>query len=619
MDINLKVATSRLFPNSKFEMIYFEAIANALDANATQIDIEIEYKDSQFSQFTIIDNGCGLNEENYQRFSELMEAKDNAHKGQGRLVYLIYFEKIEITSQFYHENNTYRRNFVFNYDFDKSHGLHFDKLQGNHATGTRLSFSGKLKDLSKLKSISADGIKEEILAEFLPCFYQMKQEQKPFIINIKSKIKEEEIITRIDVSDIPQFKCCEIPTVELMRNELNGELFQEPISYLYYSITQAEIPSIVTSFSIDNRATKLEIFDKSNYFPNIEAIFFLVSKHFEGCIDPTRQELKLEPVEREQVETTLKRYIKDILKTNNKIEYEENIQKQSDFVGKRFPHLLGYVNDEELGFQSTEKVIQIAQNKFFREQFKILKKDKVSEDDYETIINLSARNLTEYILFRQLQIDALLAISKKDEEKTIHNLISPMKQIMFSDSKHQYLFSDNAWILDDRFMSYLHSTSDVSLQKITQSFNNIFYQESESEERPDYLMFFSNKLENPNDKVNMVCFEFKKLGNTKYDKAKAIIQLTDYAVELKETCKQIEMLFLFALVEFDEKFEKTLKGQGFRRRFSLQGKIWSKYNPDVDVELSFLDFKALIHDANSRNKTFMEILKKGFSYNNEDE
>lgn len=616
MDINLKVATSRLFPSSKFEMIYFEAIANALDANATEINIQIEYADSQFNKFTIMDNGCGLNEENYNRFSELMEAKDNAHKGQGRLVYLIYFENIEITSQFINKNgNINKRNFIFNYDFSKEKGEEVIELSSGHNTGTRISFSGKLKKLSNSQKISANGVKEEILAEFLPCLYKMKQENKYFTINIYSKIKEEELFTKIDVSDIPEFKCKHIPTRDLIENNPNGELFRDPTSYLYYSINQSETSYIVTSFAIDNRAKKLEIFDKSNYFPNIEAIFFLVSSHFEGCIDPTRQELTLENKEKEKIETTLKKHIKEILKDEKKVKYNENVQDQSIFVENRFPHLLGYINNEELGFQSTEKVIQSAQDKFFRKQFNILKKDKLSEIDYASIIDISARNLTEYILFRQLQIDTLLEISKKDGEKAIHNLISPMQKIIYSDEKSKHLFSDNAWILDDRFMSYIHSTSDVSLQKITKSFNDIFYQESESEERPDYLMFFSNKLENPNDKVNMVCFEFKKLGNTKYDKAKAIIQLTDYAAELKEACKRIEILFLFALVEFDERFEKTLERQGFRRRFSMQGKIWSKYNPDIDVELSFLDFKALIHDANSRNKTFMEILKNGFSYN----
>ncbi len=619
MDINLKVATSRLFPKSKFEMIYFEAVANALDAGATVIDIDIVYRNSDFEKFTIIDNGCGLNEENYNRFSELMEAKDNAHKGQGRLVYLIYFENIEIISKFKDSmNNIKKREFSFNYNFDKEYGKGTEQINGEGSRGgTKLSFLGKLKDLYRIKSIQANNIKEEILAEFLPCLYKMKQEDISLIINIKSNINDEECISIIDVNDIPDFNCKSFPTIELIPENNNGTLLRDPNSYLYYSVRSLDNEkqsSIITSFAIDNRAKKIEIFDKSNYLPGVEAIFFLTSKHFEGCIDPTRQELTLEKKEMDAVERTLKRYIREILEDKFESEYKKNIEQQSSFVENRFPHLMGYVDSSQLGFQSTEKVIQSAQNKFFRKEFGILQKEKISEDDYEEIIELSARNLTEYILFRQIQIDALLEISNKNSEYEIHNTITPIKSIIYADDKRSNLFKNNAWILDDRFMSYLHSTSDISLQRITKSFNNIFYQESDSEERPDYLMFFSNKLDNDNDKLNLVCFEFKKLGNTKYDKSKAIIQLTDYAAELKDTCEQIDILFLFALVEFDEKFEKTLERQGFKRRFSIQGKIWSKYNPDIDVELSFLDFKALIHDANSRNNTFMEILKNGFSY-----
>lgn len=619
MDINLKVATSRLFPKSKFEMIYFEAVANALDAGATVIDIDIVYRNSDFEKFTIIDNGCGLNEENYNRFSELMEAKDNAHKGQGRLVYLIYFKNIEIISKFKDStNNIKKREFSFNYNFDKEYGKGTEQINGEGSRGgTKLSFLGKLKDLYRIKSIQANNIKEEILAEFLPCLYKMKQEDISLIINIKSNINDEECISIIDVNDIPDFHCKSFPTIELIPGNNNGTLLRDPNSYLYYSVRSLDNEkqsSIITSFAIDNRAKKIEIFDKSNYLPGVEAIFFLTSKHFEGCIDPTRQELTLEKREMDAVERTLKRYIREILEDKFESEYKKNIEQQSSFVENRFPHLMGYVDSSQLGFQSTEKVIQSAQNKFFRKEFGILQKEKISEDDYEEIIELSARNLTEYILFRQIQIDALLEISNKNSEYEIHNTITPIKSIIYADDKRSNLFKNNAWILDDRFMSYLHSTSDISLQRITKSFNNIFYQESDLEERPDYLMFFSNKLDNDNDKLNLVCFEFKKLGNTKYDKSKAIIQLTDYAAELKDTCEQIDILFLFALVEFDEKFEKTLERQGFKRRFSIQGKIWSKYNPDIDVELSFLDFKALIHDANSRNNTFMEILKNGFSY-----
>ena len=200
MDINLKVATSRLFPKSKFEMIYFEAVANALDAGATVIDIDIVYRNSDFEKFTIIDNGCGLNEENYNRFSELMEAKDNAHKGQGRLVYLIYFENIEIISKFKDStNNIKKREFSFNYNFDKEYGKGTEQINGEgNRGGTKLSFLGKLKDLYRIKSIQANNIKEEILAEFLPCLYKMKQEDISLIINIKSNINDEECISIIE-------------------------------------------------------------------------------------------------------------------------------------------------------------------------------------------------------------------------------------------------------------------------------------------------------------------------------------------------------------------------------------------------------------------------------------
>ncbi|HDR1782883.1 TPA: ATP-binding protein, partial [Pasteurella multocida] len=84
MKINLRTAVSRLFPSHSFEMIYIEAIANALDAEATRILIDINYKDSQFKSFVISDNGVGIDRDRYQRFSNLMDAQDSSHKGQGR-------------------------------------------------------------------------------------------------------------------------------------------------------------------------------------------------------------------------------------------------------------------------------------------------------------------------------------------------------------------------------------------------------------------------------------------------------------------------------------------------------------------------------------------------------
>ncbi len=44
MKVNLGQAVKMFFSNSSLEMVYFEAIANALDAGATKISIEVSGK-----------------------------------------------------------------------------------------------------------------------------------------------------------------------------------------------------------------------------------------------------------------------------------------------------------------------------------------------------------------------------------------------------------------------------------------------------------------------------------------------------------------------------------------------------------------------------------------------
>lgn len=128
-------------------------------------------------------------------------------------------------------------------------------------------------------------------------------------------------------------------------------------------------------------------------------------------------------------------------------------------------------------------------------------------------------------------------------------------------------------------------------------------------------MFFSNTINNENDKVDLVCFEFKRLGVKLEEKTKAVTELTKYIKQLRAVCSNIQRVWLYALVDFTEELEESLESQDFKMKFSTQGKIWYRYYENIESELAFLDFDAVISDADSRNKTFMEILKKGFSYN----
>ena len=91
MKIETENALELFFPKTALSLVYFEAIANSLDANASNIDINIYIEDKTAShslKIDITDDGDGFTEENFNRFEKLLNPKDKSHKGIGRLVFL---------------------------------------------------------------------------------------------------------------------------------------------------------------------------------------------------------------------------------------------------------------------------------------------------------------------------------------------------------------------------------------------------------------------------------------------------------------------------------------------------------------------------------------------------
>ena len=76
MKVKLGQAVKMFFGNSSLEMVYVEAIANALDADATEINISITTKafnQPETLEVKISDNGVGFTDERYNRFSNLFD------------------------------------------------------------------------------------------------------------------------------------------------------------------------------------------------------------------------------------------------------------------------------------------------------------------------------------------------------------------------------------------------------------------------------------------------------------------------------------------------------------------------------------------------------------------
>ena len=84
MNVNLSNAVRMFYGKSSYEMVYMEAIANSLDAKATEISIEIVAKSKNIAdtlQLIIKDNGVGFTNDRFKKFSNLFDTEDSAHKG----------------------------------------------------------------------------------------------------------------------------------------------------------------------------------------------------------------------------------------------------------------------------------------------------------------------------------------------------------------------------------------------------------------------------------------------------------------------------------------------------------------------------------------------------------
>lgn len=144
MEVNLSRAIDFFYPSSSsLELVYFEAIANAIDAGANNIQISIavdSYSKPESLTIVISDNGVGFTNDRYRKFTKLLETEEEDHKGLGRLVFLKYFKEVYIESIFEKQI----RKFTFKKNFEKNNFTLSPAPDATY-TGSRLAFSGYLK------------------------------------------------------------------------------------------------------------------------------------------------------------------------------------------------------------------------------------------------------------------------------------------------------------------------------------------------------------------------------------------------------------------------------------------------------------------------------------------
>ena len=611
MEIETSSAIKLFFPNPSLVLVFFEAIANSLDAEATEIGIHISMQSfaaASTLSVKVTDNGKGFNDESFERFKTLMKPLDSYHKGIGRLVFLDYFSQIEIESQW---GNNCRR-FVYNQGFNGESKL--EELVNEKPPCTTLTFSGFLKD--KVKSyddLKPDILKERIISEFLLTLSDLKKQNINFKIEISLKLDEENsqrdffsTSLTITPADLPVMESAEINIDTLIG------IFSVQIHY-YISTSYAGKNNLLTAVNIDGRAVPIKLIQPTVIPIGHSAVFVFSSEMFLGCADNSRQRLVLpEQISESILYPLFRKEIGKILLENIPQISILNEKAKGKFV-EQFPHLIGYIECDVVGLIDGDEALNIAQQKLFKQQKEILQCDHLSDDLYTKTLDASSRALTEYVLYREKIIAKLKSMSAKNTEDEIHNLIVPRRKEYNQDSILSGIYENNAWLLDDKFMTFRTILSEKRMDEIV---NNILLSDEIGDEagRPDIAMIFSA---DPNDKhpVDVVVIEIKKITENEKENQYAINQLIQRAAKLAKYCNNIQRIWYYAVVNINDEFADSLQMQKWAPLYSKGRVFYQEFQaPRLDkitvpTPIFVLSFDAIVSDAQSRTHTFLVILR----------
>ncbi len=612
MDIETSGAIRLFFPNPSLALVYFEALANALDAGATDVSIDIDvqaYDKPDTLKITVTDNGDGFTEENFDRFKTLLKPRDKFHKGIGRLVFLNYFDRVEVVST----RDKWQRKFVFKEGFDGNAPLQeIEQAQDAKTTLTFTGFTGaRVKSYDDLKP---DAIKPLLIEQFLPTLDARKRDDKAFKISISLKTIESNAQKEFfphEVAITPD----ELPSMTKIAIQDDSLDAFSTIDMHYHVEPVSGKGSLLIAFSIDGRTIPVSLISPSSFPAGYLGVFLFESEMFHSNADSSRQMLVLpEGLPVASLYRVLRREVGKVLADKIPQITEKN-KKVKETFEEKFPHLLGYFEDDTVGLIERDDALDVAQQRFFQAQKQVLQCEMLTDAAYEKSLELSSRTLTEYILYREKIIGRMKAMTADNAEADIHNLIVPRFKEFSQDTLSSEIYQNNAWLLDDKFMVFRTILSEKSMNVVI----NAIRLDDESvgdTGRPDIAMIFSA---NPSDAapVDVVVVEIKKKTDEEKDNFYAVNQLLDRAVKLVAYCPNIQRVWYYAIMNINDATAIRLRQFKWTPFFS-KGKVYYQEfetpHPDgriVPTPTFVVSFDAIVADAERRNHTFLEILRNG--------
>jgi hypothetical protein len=573
--------------------VTFEAITNSIHAGASHIDMHINSVNSDFddienqfvSEIKVFDNGHGFKAEDINSFqtyrSRHKKTKFGA-KGIGRFLFLKLFDSVNILSL--------DKIIKFNVENDVV-VLKSEKISKRTCLHIRSPKQGY--------QINKQSLVKAIKLHFLPLFKLINTKQTNNVVSISVHFDGEKYKT-IKSEDIPNFKETEF--------SIDDHVFK--VSYL---LNHSEYISGDGAYCAGGRVvclnSQMDSSKRFKAFKNINFFYLLSSTYFDNNLNDERDELTINAKRKSQSNWVSALSWEDIFSSfgeavkqiclENGIDINERSQKYLEKAVNRAPFLSMYFTQNELMLDD-EDLLKQAQKLFNDEKEKLRSKEpSLSNIEHQIILNRVVQaELAEYVFDRQKTIDKLKSLEDENAlEKEIHDLF--MKR--FTQSENSDFRTNNLWLFDDRFMSYDKIFSDLQIK-------TIFPELHANLDKPDILTISGNTFEKEQI-TDIVVIELKR-PEAQNDVAIAESELLKYSRFARASNHQNIRIWTYAFISFDEEASLALDDKSYNK-IPVHGgwPIRYKYHDKPNTIINFIDYKALAYDAESRNNTFLNILK----------
>jgi len=591
---NITEIVNRL-DNIKWQSIIFEAIANAIQANAKIININFmtDKVDSlalniapKVTCIAIEDNGDGFTPDNIASFKTHLSShkKHLGCKGIGRFFYLKKFENVHITSL------NHEINFVMNTNIDvKESSNNYDKT-----------------------TVYLNQPREEIVVEYASLEKNIREH---FIADFKLRVNDEiQIVVYQDKQELFKIKSTENPVFQ--EKIFNVGIHEFCLSYTLDQQINKYDGYYCAGGRVVIKNSQLDAKKKWRKLTGFNISFLLTSDYFTHHVNDVRDDFVIKPKQAnhnilnelswEDIHIELTKQVKQIA-IGQDINLEDIARQNLELAINESPYLVHYLRSNE-DILDAKSLIDNARKQQELDKEKLRNNLMLDENSFQYILNIVTQSeLAEYIFDRQKIIDKLKALVDQNElENKLHDLFMKRK----TKNENRDYRSNNLWLFDDRFMSYDKVFSDKQIREI---FPNL----SDNLERPDILSIISNTYDK-DEITDIVVIELKKASDA-ITPARAEEQLIDYAGYINDAYRDRKIrIWTYAFLKFDNKTERSLQNKGYNRVFTKSKfPIYYQSFKDVNAVINFIDYYALAEDAHNRNHLFMKILR-GETLSNEE-